>query len=63
MMIEELKGIVVDTFHIIIASEAPTAQIFSGNVSTYKNECIDYFARYYKNQNYNQEILNELYGS
>jgi len=62
LMIKELKNIDVKQFYIIIASEQPAAQVFRGEVSRYRDECIEYFTNYYNIQNYNQETLKQLYG-
>lgn len=62
LMVKELKDIDVDQFYILIASEAPNAQVFRGEVSKYRKDCVDYFVDYYNKQNYNQETLKQLYG-
>lgn len=62
LMIKELKDIDVNSFYILVASDAPATQVFRGEVSRYRDECIEYFTNYYNIQNYNQETLKQLYG-
>lgn len=62
LMIKELKGIDVEDFHIIITSdEDEQAQIFSGKIKDYDQQCVDFFTNQYKIQSENQEILQEAF--
>ncbi len=62
IMITELSGYPIEKFHIIIASdESFHAQVFSGNVSDYRESVVDFFQEQYNIQAYDQPSLQNIF--